>query len=272
MSDAAMRLGASTFGFLYRTSLDESLRIIAEAGYRDVELAPQPPHMPSSGITPGQVRELRKNLESNELRCTSLNPPELNLISANGELRELAVRQYVGHVRLAAELGAGVVVVVPGRQNILIPRPVGEVMDVFRAQIERVIEQTEGTGVSIALETSVFGFLERTTDLIAFVDGIDHDRLGIAVDLANIFGKEDPIAAVQRSAHRLIMAQLSDTWATKFSHTSAGRGEADFREFRIALEGAGYRGPVIYELVDGEDPGPRLEPDARRLELDGWKR
>jgi sugar phosphate isomerase/epimerase len=32
----------------------------------------------------------------------------------------------------------------------------------------------------------------------------------------------------------------------------------DFTAFARALAAAGFTGPTVYELADGEDPGPRL--------------
>jgi sugar phosphate isomerase/epimerase len=68
------------------------------------------------------------------------------------------------------------------------------------------------------------------------------------------------------------MAQLSDSWRARFAHTSLGRGEVDFEAFGRALSDSGFVGPSIYELVDGEDPGPRIEADLRTLEGWGWSR
>ena len=39
-----------------------------------------------------------------------------------------------------------------------------------------------------------------------------------------------------------------------------------------ALAEISYQGPAIYELVDGEDPVPRIAADLRTLEAAGWSR
>ena len=102
------------------------------------------------------------------------------------------------------------------------------------------------------------------------VEVIDHPRLGLCYDVANSPPGEDVPAAVSRIATRLSLAHVSDTCAARWTHTSPGRGEVDFRTFARALQGCGFRGLTIYELVDGEDPLPRLPSDIARLEVEGW--
>ena len=45
----------------------------------------------------------------------------------------------------------------------------------------------------------------------------------------------------------------------------------DFAGFAAALTAAGFAGPTVYELVDGEDPAPRLAADFAALSKAGWE-
>jgi sugar phosphate isomerase/epimerase len=45
----------------------------------------------------------------------------------------------------------------------------------------------------------------------------------------------------------------------------------DFTAFARALAAAGFTGPTVYELADGEDPGPRLDADLTALAAAGWE-
>ena len=49
------------------------------------------------------------------------------------------------------------------------------------------------------------------------------------------------------------------------------RGEVDFAAFAAALTAAGFAGTTVYELVDGEDPAPRLAADFAALAKAGWE-
>ena len=73
-----------------------------------------------------------------------------------------------------------------------------------------------------------------------------------------------------RLGRYLAIAHVSDAWRTRWAHTSVGRGEVDFAAFAQALTAAGFAGPTVYELVDGEDPAPRLPADLAALEKAGW--
>lgn len=272
MTSATFRVGMSTFGFIYRASLEESLEFIAEAGYTDVEIAPIPPHMLTTTITDSDLKKLRARLDALGLRVVSINPAEMNLISPNTELRELCLRQYRAAARVLAELGGEVVMVVPGRQNGLIPMPEPQALDLFRQQLESLLEEAEALGVDLALETTPFGFLGSAASLAEVVDEFDNPRLGIAVDVANILPRESITDAIKTAGRRLKMAQFSDTWHDRWAHTAIGRGDIDFDELRTALVELEYTGPCIYELVDGEDPVPRIGPDLLTLEASGWTR
>ena len=45
----------------------------------------------------------------------------------------------------------------------------------------------------------------------------------------------------------------------------------DFAAFAAALTAAGFAGTTVYELVDGEDPAPRLAADFAALAKAGWE-
>jgi sugar phosphate isomerase/epimerase len=260
----------STFGYLYRTTVIKALESIARAGYRQVEFAPVPPHLLATECDAQCRSKLRRELDTLELGCVSVNPAELNLVSANREIRALAVSLYRACIELAYDLGARVQMVVPGRQNALIPMPVDDAVELLKAQLIVLLEDARRTGVILALETVPFGFLETTEAVARVVRDIGDPLLGIAVDCANTFGKEDISAGVRLAGSNLVMAQFSDAWSGRWAHTSIGRGEVDFGPFFDALRDLQFAGPCIYELVDGEDPEPRIGADLVALRERGW--
>ena len=78
------------------------------------------------------------------------------------------------------------------------------------------------------------------------------------------------LVVLDRIGPRLALAHISDTWRDTWAHTSAGRGEVNFPAFAAALTEIGFGGPTVYELVDGEDPEPRLAADLAALAAAGW--
>jgi len=267
-----IRVGMTNFGFLYRRSLESSLEAIAGAGFRLVEITPAPPQILVTELDRDARMRLRKRLDDLGLTCVSVNGTELNLISPNREIRELALRQYRACIALASDLGAGTLVLIPGRQSPLIPMPREESWTLAVDQVGLLARDAAESGVDLAVESVPFGFAETAADVVALAGAVGHARVGVALDVANIFGREDVPEAVATAGRHLKIAHLSDTWRDHWAHTSLGRGEVDFREYIAALESAGFAGPCIYELVDGDDPQPRLAGDLEKLEQLGLSR
>lgn len=264
-----MRVGITTYGFLYSATLEATLESIAAAGYRLVEVAPAPPHLLLADSDRAPRVRLARELERLNLTCVSINPTELNLISTNPVLRDVALRHYREGIRLARDLGAKVVVVVPGRQSQLIPMPRESAVRLVLEQLSRLVKDAHEHRIDLAVETVPFGFVESTAEVASLVDAIGDERVGIALDVANIHGREDVAQAVALAAPSLRIAHLSDSWRNRWAHTRIGTADVDFAEFVGALVSARFQGPTIYELVDGADPAPRIAGDLARLKALG---
>lgn len=267
---AALALGATTYGYMYRRNLDDSLRAVAAAGYNIVELLAAPPHLDPMRFGWYERRSLKELLSNLGLSCAAVNPAELNLLSANGALRELAVEQYSECVRFAHDLEIPYVVVIPGRLSSLIPPPPSWSHALLREQIAKLVDLARPLGVTVTIETSPFGFLGTGGEVAEVVEEFNDSALGVCFDGANVFANQDIAEGVQECARWLRIAHLSDTWKNRFAHTSVGRGEVDFEAYAGALTAAGFTGPSIYELVDGEDPDSRLRADRHELARCGW--
>ena len=267
----ALPLGVTTYGYLYRRTLEGALRAIAGAGYRLVEISTISPHVytPATGIL--ERWALRRLLQSLDLRCMSINAAEQNLISPHPALREAALKEYEATIEFAADLEVGIVIVGPGRLNPLIPMPENDAIALLKRQLERLLSRANPLGVRLAVETFPFGFMRTGAEVKSIVDSLADANLGIAYDCANVLAHEDPAQGVRAIAERLLIAHLSDGWKDRFAHTSVGRGEVDFQSYCNALREAGFTGPSIYELVDGEDPDPRIAENAKTFRAWGWQ-
>ena len=267
----ALELGVTTYGYLYRRTLEGALRAIAAAGYKLVEISAISPHVytPATGVL--ERWALRRLLRSVNLRCVSVNAAEQNLISPSPALREVAFKEYEATIELAADLEVNIVVVGPGRLNVLIPMPYEDAVALLKRQLEGLLPLAGRLGVRLALETFPFGFMRTGAEVKAVVDDLDDDLLGIAYDCANVLAHEDPAQGVRAIADRLLIAHVSDAWKNRFAHTSVGRGEVNFRAYADSLRAADFVGPTIYELVDGEDPDPRIAGDAESFRGWGWQ-
>jgi sugar phosphate isomerase/epimerase len=271
--ERALPLAGCTFGWLHRAPLADALRELSAHGIRQVELTTAPPHLFTGHFGRYERKELARLLARLNLTVTSVNPSyaDINLISTNPEIREVSERQLAAELELAADLGAGHVVVIPGRRHALAPAPDAAARAVLDEGLGRLLDRATRLGVTIALENSPYGYLGSSADLLGIVKAWDSPRLRVAYDAANALAQEDPADGVARLGEYLALAHVSDTWRSRWAHTSIGRGEVDFAGFAAALAAsAGFAGPTVYELVDGEDPTPRLAADLAALARAGW--
>ena len=267
----ALPLAAATYGFVNHRDRAGALRGLAEAGFELVELTASPPHVDLTDFTRADVRAVRRELDQHGLRCVATNAVELNPISPNAGLAAIAFRQYRAAIELASDLGAESVVMITGRANPLIRAADDVAKGRLRAQLERLLPVARALDVTLTLEPVPFGFMQTGAEVAAFIRELGSDDLGITVDCANLlFAGEDPVAALRAAAGRVALVHASDTWRTRFAHTRVGDADVDFAAFAAALREIDYRGPTVYELVDGDDPAPRLAADRARLAELGW--
>ncbi len=267
----SLPLGAALFGFLYRADREQAMRQVSEAGYRLVELSAVPPLLDLTDVSAQERRRIRTELERYELQCVAVNPVELNPISTNTALSTACFHQYRTAIELAAELGGESIVMITGRRNGLIPGPDELPRTVLRNHLERLAPVALRLGVTICLEPVPYGFLQTAAELAEFIAESEIEGVGIALDCANsFFAKADPAQEVDASGEFLALAHISDSWRDRWGHTQVGTAEVDIGAFAQALRRRGYSGPTIYELVDGEDPAPRLRGDLEQLSEWGW--
>jgi sugar phosphate isomerase/epimerase len=269
----SLPLSGCTFGWLHRAPLTDALRSLAAHGVSSVELTTASPHLFTTYFGRYERLELARLLRSLELRVTSVNPSfaDLNLISTNPELRALSERQMLAEIELAHDLSAPFVVLIPGRRHALAPAPDDAARAVLDQGLSVLVPRAAALGVTICLENSPYGYLGPAASLLEVVKSYGSPHLRLVYDVANALAQEDPAAGVAAAGEFLALTHVSDTWRDRWAHTSVGRGEVDFAAFAQALSAAGFAGPTVYELVDGEDPSPRLDADLAALRSAGWE-
>ena len=122
---AALPLAGCTFGWLHQAPLADALRELAAHDVRAVELTTAPPHLFTRHFGRYERKDLARLLRGLGIQVISVNPSyaDINLVSTNPEIREISERQLAAEIELAADLGAGYVVVIPGRRHPLAPAP-----------------------------------------------------------------------------------------------------------------------------------------------------
>lgn len=247
-----MKIGGSTFSFMWREPALDALHRMADIGLNDFDVLLVPGHL----WFDTDAAALRRSLAAAGLRLDSVNLPaiDLNLASVVPEVRAHAVATYARAIELAAELEARAVVVVPGRGSGLLPPP-------RPATLERL---TEGAMTLLAhagrLGRQLFFELHPqtplpTTDLLAgWVRSLRAGHALIAYDVANaVFAGEEPVAAIAAHAPLIGQYHLSDSSSATWRHDPFGRGEVPFPAVLAGIARSGFGGAAIVEIIS-DDP------------------
>lgn len=264
-------MAATNFGFLWSEDLDEGFGRISEAGITRTELMVSLPHVDLRQPRDELARQINDATSRNGLALTSLNPVDLNLISANGAVADSSLEQLLLTIDLAEAVGAPTVVVVPGKYSALVPMDEQRALDTFRRSVEEMLPRAAQRGINLAFENVPFGFLESPSQLWSELQSFGTDHIGLTVDAANLhFIGNNIRTEIEAVRDHILIVHISDTTRDRFAHAHIGDGGLDFAEIATVLRDIGYRGDTVYELATPEMDWARWRNDLRHLHELGW--
>lgn len=265
-----MKIAGTNFAFVWTETLDEGFGHLADHGIDRVELTLTLPHINLNEPTNSIANEVNDSASRYGITFTSLNPVEMNLISANKGIADTTLQELLKAVDLAAAIGAPTLVVVPGRFNTLCPMDLEVALTAFRSQMAVLLEHAAKRDVKLALENTPFGFLQTPLEILEEIRFFDHEQLGMVVDAANLHFVGGDISEIAHVADHIILAHVSDTDRTRFAHNYIGEGDVDFKAFADALKENNYAGETVYELVVPNLDWSRWKSDFAVLRDLGW--
>ena len=159
---------------------------------------------------------------------------------------------------VAAALGAGCVVVAPGRRN---GRSYEETRDYAARALTEVFERATQPDVRLAVEPIIAwqsDYLNTLGEAVELVELVGHPNLGVYPDSFHLWRTGTLLEDVERAAGRIFGVHLNDAVAGDDNHNRLpGEGELPLVEIVRAIEATGYRGTYDNELMD---PSLGLEP------------
>jgi L-ribulose-5-phosphate 3-epimerase len=231
-----------TYGF------DESLRGIAAAGFKYVELSAVPgwtEHVALDG-----TEDVRSKLAGHGLEAVSLSGHS-----------DLTTREGLEHgiraVRWAAEYGLPIVNTAVGGHA-----SKEESEKAFLDNIGELADVADDAGVVVALEIhgDIMASGRKTLPLL---EKIGRDSIKVNYDTANVefYSGDKAVDDLEAIAPHLAHVHLKETTGGKgvWDFGAIGSGSVDFARVLEILEQAGYTGPLSVELEFQGEPWPPLE-------------
>jgi sugar phosphate isomerase/epimerase len=257
-----LRLGGSTFSFMWRDPAAVAMRRLGELGLNDFDVLMVPGHLWPADLDGAARRTMAGELRAEGLRIGSLNLPalDLNLASCVPDVRAYGVGEYQTALRLSAELGGQGVVLVPGRVSSLLPPKTEDTLGWLAESLDAILRTADELRQEVFLESHPLTPLPDVGRIADFLDRVDHPRLTVAYDVANAeFIGEDQVAALRRLAPRLGQVHLSDGTRTAWRHDRAGLGTVDFASILAVLKEIGFVGVAVAEIIS---PDPLADTAA----------
>ncbi|MDP9379954.1 MAG: sugar phosphate isomerase/epimerase [Chloroflexota bacterium] len=248
----------------------EAARLAARAGFEALEPNIDEEGEVSLSTDERSARALRAAVEEEGMHIGGLSsnlywrfPPTSDDPAVRDRAREIATRQ----LELAAGLGAGAVLIVPGLVGQARGGPVVR-YDVayerareFIASLAPVAEQV---GVDIGVENVWNKLLLSPTEMREFVDGIGSPRVGVYFDVGNILLYGYPEHWIEILGARIRRVHLKDfrrSTGTPGEFCEIGSGDVDWEAVGQALGSVGYDGPLTAEVMPTE---------AERADMPGY--
>jgi sugar phosphate isomerase/epimerase len=259
-----MKLGLSTLLFV-KSTIEDAVRATAELGADYIEVIYDMPHFPP-GFDPKSLGGLKQLIDSHGLGVSIHGSFwDLNAVSHYPSLRQLIVSQTKDAIEACQVLEGDVVSVHPGFCHFKeVEALLEEAKRFYREFIAKCQPYAQERGVVLAVEnTSTRASCPYTADELEELMK-DFEGLRLTLDVAHAYlaarrqdkptPEDEVIRMIQRFKDRLSAIHLHDNRGRWDEHLPPGEGEIDFKPIVKALKEVDYRGPLIVELWDPENP------------------
>jgi L-ribulose-5-phosphate 3-epimerase len=271
MTNPAAGFGVNTYSYIFGGSAADTVAKLADQGYGGVELMFFPGHLWRAELDAAKLRSLR-NLCEARLRLIAVNMPnvDINVAAAAEEMRAYSLDLLTKFVRCAGELGAGGIIVGPGKPNPLFPMPRDRMVSHFYRALDVLAPLAREVGTRLLIENMPFAFLPDAESLMNVVDGYGDASIRVIYDVANAhFIGESPTAGLRRVRDRLALVHFSDTTRQSYKHDPLGYGDVPLAGIAAAMKEIGYSELPILEIIS-HNPDADIADSCRRLQEAGF--
>ncbi|MDA8306197.1 MAG: sugar phosphate isomerase/epimerase [Deltaproteobacteria bacterium] len=256
-----MKLAFSSNAFV-RYTLLETIRLLAETGYRGIEIMADVPHAYPPNLGPSEVGEIRSALERYRMEISNVSSFMLRAIGdiyhpswieADPELRNKRIEHTINSIELAHSLGAQTISTGPGGP--LDGMEPERAIKLFRDGLRQIEAIAGKKNVRVLIEPEPELMIENGAQFKEFCKELDPEIFGLNFDIGHFFCVgEDPAAMIVELKDYIGHFHIEDIGLSRVHHhLLLGDGALDFAGIFDAMERIGYNDFVTVELYTYED-------------------
>lgn len=244
------RLSTCTYPLRER-DLDYTLGVIAQAGFKKVDLWGRAPHFSTS---PREVkpRDIETTAAKHGVRIANLGSyPGRDFDDPDREVRHKAMTEMTRTIDLAARFGARSIRVMPGSTD------AADVVSSLIRPFRQSAVYAASKGVYLGMENHAGSIAGNPALALELCAAVDSRHFGVLYEPCNLLhGGVDYREAFEVFKDWIVHVHIKDgKWVDgSFRRCHLGEGEVDVRWIIEALEGIGYEGDFAleYEICDIE--------------------
>jgi sugar phosphate isomerase/epimerase len=256
---------------LLERSLVEAIEFGLEQGFGGFEVWADFPHAHPDQVEQAARAPLRKRLRA--FSQLSMHAPlgNASLASINPGIWRESLRQHLDAVRLASDLGIGVLVVHPG--DLRDARLKRAAWDRCVEALGKLAQSAEREGVTLALENCgrYLGSLDETVgELRTLLDSVHSTRLKACLDVGHAAVNGNLEDLLELVGEDVVHLHVHDNDGRRDAHLPMGWGSINFASLRPLATRAGCS--AVAEVVWAQATGPAPPGELAKAALTGWSR
>ncbi|WP_027085935.1 sugar phosphate isomerase/epimerase family protein [Cohnella panacarvi] len=263
-----MKKGINVWSFPGGMKLADAIRLAKDAGFEGIEPALGLEGELGLDCTERDLLEIRKTAEEAGVELTSLASGlywDYSLTSSDPSVRAKARDIVKKQLESASVLGVDTILVVPGAVGVdFIPGsevvPYDRAYDYAFEALSQLASEAEAQRVNIGIENVWNKFLLSPLEMRGFIDAIGSDYVGAYFDVGNVVYSGYPEHWIPILGKRIKKVHFKD-----YRRDAGGlhgfvdllAGDVDYQAVVAALDGIGYDGYVIAEMIPGYKQQPQ---------------
>jgi sugar phosphate isomerase/epimerase len=254
---------------LLQRPLLDVVQFARRAGLNGFEVWADHPHA-HPDETPSDVRAMLRRELAHFARVSVHGPlGNASLASINPGIWRESVRQYVGAIELAHDIGASVLVVHPG--DLRDARFFTDFTRLAKEALGRLARRAEELGVILAVENCgpYHAGVDRTAaDLRSLIARTSSPHVRACLDIGHAAVNRNAVELVEMLGKHIVHLHVHDNHGRRDEHLPVGRGTIDFTPLAPIL--ADFEGLVIAEVVWDEASAVETPEEMLGAAQAGW--